>query len=193
MAGYPARGASRARLRSSRRRRPIGRPRATWCQPTIPGPHGPAERGGAGPSSACTGSGAATLCGGGEKAHSERTPEPSGRPARSVLMCGFVRAVSMYDVRPLRNDTIRVCETAQVHCGDSARVRSTTVNPAQLCYLSHECMRRAVLTAERIRSLMRLCPTVSDARRETAIARWNSTDVDSKYAFVGYTPSMRYV
>jgi hypothetical protein len=96
----------------------------------------------------------------------------------------------MYDVRPLR---IRVCETAQVHCGDSARVRSTTVNPAQLCYLSHECMRRAVLTAERIRSLMRLCPTVSDARRETAIARWNSTDVDSKYAFVGYTPSMRYV
>ena len=133
VAGYPARGASRARLRSSRRRRPIGRPRATWCQPTIPGPHGPAERGGAGPSSACTGSGAATLCGGGEKAHSERTPEPSGRPARSVRMCGFVRAVSMYDVRPLRNETRRR-ETAQVHCGDSAR-RATC---RSCCAVSHD-------------------------------------------------------
>ena len=44
VAGYPARGASQGRLRSCRRRRPIGRPRTTWCQPTIPGSHGPAER-----------------------------------------------------------------------------------------------------------------------------------------------------
>ena len=49
------RRASQRRLRSIRRRRPIRRPRAARCQPTIPGPHGPAERGGGGPSSACTG------------------------------------------------------------------------------------------------------------------------------------------